>query len=97
MTPGAYLFFLLFAAAQVVMYLAIRREWFSPSGTAGVGVVMSIIFAALMAIARGNALGHALMVSIFMGGIFSGVTLAAAWYFHTSEMRSQGAAENQNA
>ncbi|MFZ4814806.1 MAG: hypothetical protein ACOYL5_09735 [Phototrophicaceae bacterium] len=86
MTPGGMLFFVVFAAIQVGMYLSIRRQWLSPATTAGAGILASIIIAALMALAQGNVLGHALLVGLLMGVLFSGAVLAVSWYFHTRQM-----------
>ncbi len=85
MTPGAFLFFVMFATVQVVMYLAIRREWFPPGAVAGVGVVASIVFVILMSLAQRNFMGQALFVGVLLGGLISAVTLSAAWYFHRSQ------------
>jgi hypothetical protein len=39
-----------------------------------------------MALAQGNVLGHALLVGLLMGVLFSGAVLAVSWYFHTRQM-----------
>lgn len=89
MSMIAGLFFIIFAAIQVLIYLSIRRGWFSISVTAGIGVVFSILMGVLMSLAQGNILLQALVVGVLMGGIFSGVTLSAAWYFQSNDARAQ--------
>lgn len=89
MTVGAYLFFVLFAAVQVSMYLAIRREWLPPALVAAVGVIVSIVLAMLMSIADQNTMMQALVVGLGFGVLISAVTLSAAWFFHRSQMRHQ--------
>ncbi|MEL6269097.1 MAG: hypothetical protein AAFV33_26935 [Chloroflexota bacterium] len=87
MTIVASIFFVLFAAVQVLTYLAIRREWVVPGMVAGIGIVASILAAMLLSIAQGNVFLRAIVVGLLMGGLLNGVTLAAAWYFHSNEMR----------
>lgn len=81
MTAGGFLFFGLFAAVQVGMYLAIRRGWLSMGMITGGGVALSLILAMLMSVAQGNTLGHALLVGVLFGGVICGLTLVLAWYF----------------
>jgi uncharacterized membrane protein len=88
----AWLFFVLFALILAVMYLAIRREWFAPGLTAGAGVVLSMITMMLMSLAQNNFPVQAVIVGILLGGLFSGATLAVAWYFHRSELQARYAA-----
>ncbi len=85
----AFVLFVLFAAVLAVMYIAIRREWFAPGLTAGGGVLLSIILMLLISLAQGNPFIWALIVGILLGGLFSGATLAVAWYFHKNEMRAK--------
>jgi hypothetical protein len=90
----AYLFFLIFAAVIVGTYLSIRREWVAPNITAGISVVLSIISMILMSLAQDNPVYLAVIVGILVGGLFSGATLAIAWYFHGNELRARQAAAN---
>jgi hypothetical protein len=92
----AYIFFLLFAAVIVGTYLSIRREWVAPNITAGVSVVLSIISMILMSLAQANPVYLAVIVGILVGGLFSGATLAIAWYFHGNELRARQANAEQN-
>jgi Na+/H+-translocating membrane pyrophosphatase len=87
MTPVASLFFVIFAAIQVITYLAIRREWYPPAMAASIAMVGGMLSALFLSIAQGNSILHALLVGFFMGGIISGITLAAAWYFHRNNLR----------
>ena len=89
MQGSAFIFFALFALVIAGMYLAIRRQWAAPGMVAAVGVVLSILFMVLMSLAQGNAVLQALLVGILVGGLFSGATLAIAWYFHSNELRSR--------
>ncbi len=85
----AFVLFALFALVLAVMYLAIRREWFAPGTIAGVGVVLSMVLMLLISLAQGNVFIQALLVGIILGGLFSGATLAVAWYFHKNELRAR--------
>ena len=89
MQGSALIFFALFALVLAGMYLGIRRTWASPGIVAGVGVLLSIIFMVLMSLAQGNSVVQAVLVGILVGGLFSGATLAVAWYFHSNEMRAR--------
>jgi hypothetical protein len=53
-----------------------------------VGVVLSMILMTLFSLAQNNLPIQAIIVGVLLGGLFSGATLAAAWYFHSNEMRS---------
>ena len=79
--------FFLLALLLVGTYLAIRREWFSPGLIAGVSIVGSIILMVLTSLGQGNSAIQAIVVGIVVGGIFSGVTVGTAWYFHSQEMQ----------
>jgi ABC-type uncharacterized transport system permease subunit len=81
--------FVVFALMLAGIYLSIRRQWFSPGLTAGVGVVLSMILMTLFSLAQNNVPIQAIIVGILLGGLFSGATLAAAWYFHSNEMRAR--------
>lgn len=90
---------LLFAAFALVlagMYISIRRNWFPPGITAAVGVVLSMVLMVMVSLAQNNLPIQAVIVGVLIGGVFSGVTLAAAWYFHSQELRSQHYAENDS-
>lgn len=95
MQPGAWVFFLILAVVLVVTYLSIRREWVAPNITAGASVVLSIIAAILMSLAQANPPFQAVVVGILVGGLFSGATLAVAWYFHSNDLRSRHSEQNQ--
>lgn len=92
----AFLFFIIFAAVLVAMYVGIRRELAGPGLIAGVGVILSMILMVLVSLAQENSLIQAIVVGILVGGLFSGVTLAVAWYFHSNELRARYA-ENPDA
>lgn len=78
-------FFVGFVLVLVGMYLAIRRRWTSPGVTAGIGVMLSIILWMLFSLAQNTVILHAVFNGVLFGGIFSGATLAMAWYFQSSE------------
>ena len=83
-----WVIFVVFAALLAGIYLSIRRQWFAPGLTAGVGVILSMILMTLFSLAQNNVPVQAIIVGILVGGLFSGATLAAAWYFHSNEMRA---------
>ncbi len=89
MQPTALLFYAVFALVLVTMYIGIRREWLSPMVLAGGGVLGSIIAMTLVSLAQENSILQALIVGFLVGGIFSGATLAVAWYFHSIELRER--------
>jgi len=84
-----WLIFAVFALLLAGIYLSIRRQWLAPGLTAGLGIVLSIFLMTLFSLAQNNVLVQAVVVGIVVGGLVSGVTLAAAWYFHTNEMRAR--------
>jgi ABC-type Fe3+-siderophore transport system permease subunit len=89
MQGSALLLFVIFALVLAAMYLSIRRAWFAPGATAAIGVVLSIIIMVMISLAQNNLPIQAVIVGVILGGIFSGVTLAAAWYFHSQELRAR--------
>ena len=88
MQGSALFLFVIFALVLAAMYLSIRRGWFAPGITAAVGIVLSMILMVLVSLAQNNGVLQAVVVGILLGGIFGGVTLAAAWYFHAQELRA---------
>jgi ABC-type Fe3+-siderophore transport system permease subunit len=89
----AFILFAVFALVLVGLYLAIRREWLRPGIAAGGGVALSIVLMALISLAQNNPPIQAVIVGIVLGTIFSGATLAVAWYFHSQERHSYAAQE----
>jgi len=89
MQGSALLLFVIFARVLAGMYLSIRRGWFAPGATAAIGVVLSMIIMVMISLAQNNLPIQAVIVGVILGGIFSGVTLAAAWYFHSQELRAR--------
>ncbi len=89
---AGWILYLLFALILFGMYLAIRREWAAPGAVAGIGIVTSIVCMVLISLAQGNMAVQALIVGLLVGLLFSLATLAAAWYFHSREMRARGIA-----
>lgn len=85
MSLVGFVFFLLFAGAQVGMYLAVRREWLPLNNIALGGIGGSVVLAGLMSLTSGNSLVQALFVGLLLGLLISGSTLAAALYFHNNE------------
>lgn len=86
---SSLVFFFLFAVVQVVTYLAIRRQWGRPVAVAVGCVLLSIITMVLTSLGQNNAIIQAIIVGIVIGTVFSGATLAIAWYFHSSELRAE--------
>lgn len=87
MQGPALILFALFAVLLAGIYISIRRGWFPPGVTAAVGVVLSMLLMVLISLAQGNVLLQAILVGVLLGGVFSSVTIAAAWYFHSHELR----------
>jgi CDP-diglyceride synthetase len=85
----AWLFFVLFAIILAGMYLSIRRQWLAPGLTAAVGVIASIVLMTLTSLGQGNMPVQAVIVGILLGGLFSGATLAIAWYFQRAEVQKR--------
>lgn len=93
MQGTAIIFFALFAIVLAGMYIGIRRQWAAPGMIAGAGVLASIILMVMVSLSQGNPVVQAVLVGILVGGLFSGATLAVAWYFHSNEMRARYAQE----
>jgi uncharacterized membrane protein len=91
----AWLLFVVFALVLAGMYLAIRREWLAPGLVAGVGVLASMILMMLTSLAQNNPPIQAVLVGLLVGGLFSGATLAVAWYFHRNELQRRYAAAGE--
>ena len=87
------IFFMLLALVLVGTYLAIRREWFAPGVIAGVSIVVSIALMVMTSLGQGNSAIQAIVVGIVIGGIFSGITIGTAWYFHSQELQQRYAEE----
>ncbi len=89
MNVTALIFFLGFGLIIIGMYVALRRQLFNPTITVAVGMIASTI-AMIMTLLQNNPEIMSLQ-AIFFGFlislIFSGATLAMAWYFQTNEMR----------
>ncbi len=85
--PTAWLLFVLFALILFAMYVAIRRRWAPTAVTAAVGVAASVIVMTLNGLAQNNGIYQALFSGLLVGGLFSGGTLAIAYYFQISEQR----------
>src|SRR5689334_4755822 len=84
-----WVIFVVFAVMLAGIYLSIRRQWFAPGLTAAIGVILSMVLMTLFSLAQNNVPIQAIIVGILLGGLFSGATLAAAWYFHSNEMRAR--------
>jgi uncharacterized membrane protein len=70
------------------MYIAVRRRIRPLTVIVALGVVWSILCIVLAALSEGNTVYQAVFAGIIVGGLFSGGTLALAWYFHNSEQRA---------
>jgi hypothetical protein len=88
--PVAWLLFIIFGLILFVMYVAIRRRWLSPILVSAAGVLASVIVMTLSSLAQGNIWLQALVVGLMVGGLFSGGTLAMAFYFQRSESHPPG-------
>jgi uncharacterized membrane protein len=86
-SPISFIFFAIFAAILVGMYLSIRREW-APTGlVTAVGLVGSIISMLIVSLSQDNQMFQAIVVSLGLGTVFSLATAAVAIFFHTNELR----------
>lgn len=84
------IYFVLFAAVLVGTYVSLRRELAPPRLIAGVSILGSSISLTLFsAISRDLHFVVAFVVGIIAGSVFSGLTLALAWYFHKQELQSR--------
>ncbi len=88
MQGTSLLLFAAFAFVLAGMYLSIRRSWFAPGLTSAVGIGLSIILMVLVSLAQNNLPIQAVVVGVLLGGAFSVITLIAAWYFHSQELRA---------
>lgn len=89
MTPAALVFFVAFGLVLFAMYIGIRRRLLPPTPIATFGVFGSVVAITLMSLAMGNHIVQAIFVGLLVGGLFSGGTLAMAWYFQTNERRAR--------
>lgn len=89
MQGTSLLLFVAFAFVLAGMYLSIRRSWFPPMVTAAVGIALSIVLMIMVSLAQNNLPIQAVVVGVLLGGVFSGITLVAAWYFHSQELRAR--------
>ena len=48
-----------------------------------------------ISLAQSNPVIWALIIGILLGGLFSGATLAVAWYFHKNDLRARYMASQQ--
>ncbi len=87
MQSTSLIYFAVFAFVQVAMYILIRRRIGHPAVIAAIGVVISFASLLFMALEQGTTLIWAVIVGLVLGGLFSGISLAAAWYFTTNENR----------
>jgi Na+/H+-translocating membrane pyrophosphatase len=86
-TPEASIFFVIFGIILFATYIAIRRQLAKPGLIAGISVVASIITMTLTGLAQGNTIYQAVFAGLVVGSLFSGGTIAMAWYFLSSERR----------
>lgn len=86
-TPEASIFFVIFGIILFVTYIAIRRQIARPGLIAAISVVASIIAMTLTGLAQGNTIYQAVFAGLVVGSMFSGGTIAMAWYFLSSEKR----------
>lgn len=84
-----YVFFLLFAGVLYLSYISLRRELAAPRLTATVSVVGSAVTLTLFIISQRDASAiYSVVLGIFVGALFSGLTLALAWMFNGLETGS---------
>ncbi len=83
-----FLFFTAFALVILGMYIAIRRRLASPLIITTIGVFSSIITMTLFQVSYGVSPAHGIIMGVVIGTLFSGATLAVAWYFQSNEIRA---------
>ena len=82
-------FFILFAVVLMGTYISLRRELAPPRLIAMVSILGSSISLTLFSLtARDTSFVYAVVLGIIAGCLFSGLTLALAWYFHKQEIQS---------
>jgi hypothetical protein len=80
-----FIFFVLFALTLLAMYIGVRRQ-VAPIGLiAALGMVASIVMMTLYLLTLVDAEAQAILFGIVGGALFAGLTLGAAWYFHTHD------------
>ncbi len=84
-SPLSLIFFALFAAVLVWMYLAIRRNWMSPAFIIGAGLSGTIITMLLMSVSQGNEILHGVVNGVVIGTVFSLATFGIATFFSKRE------------
>jgi hypothetical protein len=89
MSPLALVFFALFGAVVIGVYISVRRRMAAPGAIATGGVLGGVVTMTLFSLAQGNILAHALLVGLLVGGGLSAAALAIAWYFLGNELRSE--------
>ncbi|MFW5692173.1 MAG: hypothetical protein ACOCX3_02355 [Chloroflexota bacterium] len=80
-----FIFFILFGAALLATYIAIRRELASPGLIAAGGMLASIVTMMLYLFSRNAAPVQGIIFGVVIGVIFAGATIGIAWYFHHQE------------
>jgi len=89
MSVTGLIFFFLFAAILIGVYIAMRRRLASVRILAAVGVFGGIVSMTLFAMTQDNILFiHALLVGIVLGGGLSFAVIMMAWYFLAQELRA---------
>jgi uncharacterized membrane protein len=81
MTPTIYM--LLFCAALVTTYLAVRLGWVRTYSAFVVGAMVNSLLFFLYSVARDNSLVHALTVGIMLGMIFTGLSVTLGSMFRS--------------
>ena len=81
MSPTIYM--MLFSAALVVTYLAVRLNWTRAYSAFIVGSMVTSMFFFLYSISRSNSLPHALTVGLGLGLIFTGLSVTLGTMFRS--------------
>lgn len=81
-------FFFLFAALLMGVYIAMRRQLAAVKVLAAVGVMGGIITMTLFSLNQGVIWIHALLVGVVLGGGLSLAVIMMANYFSNQEARS---------
>jgi|SRR4051794_16194778 hypothetical protein len=77
------IYMMLFSAAIVLTYLAVRLSWTKAYSAFIVGSMVTSMFFFLYSISRSNGLPHALTVGLGLGLIFTGLSVTLGTMFRS--------------
>jgi hypothetical protein len=81
-------FFFLFAFTLLGVYIAVRRQLASPGVIGALGMIASIAFMTLYLLSFEIVMIQGVIFGVVIGVLFTGATLATAFYFLKQEQKS---------